>query len=159
MRNNLGYRGWFYFRTGWSIYFAFIISAINTLVLTYYLAIENISFLKEIFPSLTHYAITLIIVGIPILVIAGYIHFKRSDAFKSEADVGIESNPHLRRILLNSEVIIESEMKLNQMLLKLINNEKFSESEIEEIKKLSSQISEHLKNRTISDSTFKFDNS
>ena len=52
MRNNLGYRGWFYFRTGWSIYFAFIISAINTLVLTYYLAIENISFLKEIFPSL-----------------------------------------------------------------------------------------------------------
>jgi hypothetical protein len=159
MKKNLGFRGWFYFRTGWATYFAFLISAVNTLVVTYYLAIENIPVLKQIFPSLTIYAIVLITIGVPILVTAGYIHFKRSAAFKSEADIAIEANPHLRRILLNTEAIIETDMKLSQLMLKIINNEKLSENEIEEMKKLRLQISEHLKNRTINDPAFKFTDS
>ena len=159
MKNNLGFRGWFYFRTGWSTYFAFVISAVNTLVVTYYLAIDNIPVLKEIFPSMTHYAVTLIVVGIPILVAAGYIHFKRSAAFKSEADVAIEANPHLRRILLNTEAIIESDIKLSQLMLKIINNEKLTENEIKEMEQLRLQISKHLSTRTISDPNFKSNDS
>ena len=50
-KHDTGYRGWYYFRNGWSIYFAFIFAAINTLVLTYYLAIERAPFLKDIFPN------------------------------------------------------------------------------------------------------------
>ena len=50
MGKNIGFRSWFYFRTGWSMYFAFILSAVNTLTVTYYLAVEKVPFLVEIFP-------------------------------------------------------------------------------------------------------------
>ena len=50
-KNNIGFRGWYYFRTGWTTYFAFILAAINTLTVTYFLAIENYPILKSIFPS------------------------------------------------------------------------------------------------------------
>ncbi len=156
MRKNLIFRSWFYFRTGWATYFAFILSAINTLVLTYYLAIENLPFLKSIFPSFTYYAVIMTIIGIPVLTLAGYIHFKKSNAYKSEADINIEVNPHFRRILLNTEAILESDIKLSQLVLSILNNEKLSENQIEEIKTLRLQISEHLKNRTIHDPDFKF---
>ena len=51
--------------------------------------------------------VTLVVIGIPVLVTAGYVHFKRSAAFKSEADVGIEANPHMRRILLNVRKVLQ----------------------------------------------------
>ena len=50
MKQNIGFRAWFYFRQGWATYFAFIFAAINTLTVTYYLAIENYPFLNNIFP-------------------------------------------------------------------------------------------------------------
>ena len=34
VKNNLGFRSWYYFRTGWSTYFAFILAALNTLTVT-----------------------------------------------------------------------------------------------------------------------------
>ena len=49
---NRGFRAWFYFRNGWSLYFAFIFAAINTLTVTYFLAIERYPVLNEIFPTL-----------------------------------------------------------------------------------------------------------
>ncbi len=52
VKRNIGYRAWFYFRMGWSTYFAFILAAINTLTVTYFLAIENYSELMAVFPSL-----------------------------------------------------------------------------------------------------------
>ncbi len=158
MKKNLGFRAWFYFRTGWATYFAFILAAVNTLVVTYYLAIENLPLLQQIFPSFTHYVVTVAIIGIPILTITGYIHFKKSHAYKSEADIAIEANPHMRRLLLNTEAILQSDIELSQLMLKIINNEKLSETEIEDMKKLQLQISEHLKNRTINDPNFKFNN-
>ena len=50
MSKNKGFRGWFYFRTGWATYFAFIFAAVNSIIVTYYLAIENLPILKEVFP-------------------------------------------------------------------------------------------------------------
>ena len=54
MGKNLGFRAWFYFRNGWSMYFAFMFAAINTLTVTYFLAIERVPFLTTIFPSFIH---------------------------------------------------------------------------------------------------------
>ena len=51
MKRNLAFRAWYYFRMGWSTYFAFIFAAINTLTVTYFLAIDNYPFLQEIFPT------------------------------------------------------------------------------------------------------------
>ena len=57
MRQNIGFRGWFYFRQGWTTYFAFIFAAINTLTVTYFLAIQEYPFLNEIFPTFIHYSV------------------------------------------------------------------------------------------------------
>ena len=63
MKKNIGFRGWYYFRTGWSVYLAFIFAAINTLTVTYFLVIENYPILKEIFPSFLHYIVIVSMVG------------------------------------------------------------------------------------------------
>ena len=154
IKTSRSFRSWFYFRTGWSVYFAFIFAAINTLVVTYYLAIENIPFLGEIFPTFTHYVVTAISVGIPILVAAGYIHFKRSAGFKSEADVAIETNPHARRTLLNTEAIVASYLFSNELMIKMLKGEKLTGEEIKKLAELQEKIREHSKHKTISDSSF-----
>ena len=156
IKKSRGFRSWFYFRTGWSVYFAFIFAAINTLVVTYYLAIENIPFLGEIFPTFTYYVITVISVGIPILVAAGYIHFKKSAGFRSEVDVAIETNPHARRTLLNTEAIIASYLFLSELMMKTLQDKKLTDEEIKKLTKLQEKIREHSKRRTLSDSTFDF---
>ena len=60
MKKNIFFRSWFYFRQGWSVYFAFIFAALNTLIVTYYLAIENAPFLKSLFPSFIEYVVILV---------------------------------------------------------------------------------------------------
>ncbi|WP_428325006.1 hypothetical protein [Nitrosopumilus sp.] len=153
-KSSKSFRSWFYFRTGWSVYFAFIFAAINTLVVTYYLAIENIPILQQIFPSFTHYVIVTVIVGIPVLVGAGYIHFKRSAGFKSEADVAIETNPHARRNLLNTEVIVAAYLFSNEMVMKMLKDEKLTDEEIKKFNQLQEKIKEHFKHKTISGTNF-----
>ncbi len=154
IKTSRSFRSWFYFRSGWSIYFAFIFAAVNTLVVTYYLAIENIPFLGEIFPTFTHYVVTAVLVGIPTLVVVGYIHFKRSAGFKSETDVSIETNPHARRTLLNTEAIITSYLFSNELMVKMLKGEKLADEEIKKLTELQEKIREYSKHKTVSDSTF-----
>ena len=78
-KNNLMFRAWYYFRQGWSIYFAFIFAAINTLTVTYFLAIDNYPSLKSIFPSFEQYVVILVVIGVPLLVTVGYAHYKKTE--------------------------------------------------------------------------------
>ena len=87
VKESIGFRSWYYFRTGWSTYFAFILAAINTLTVTYFLAIDNYPALKAVFPSFEQYIVIIVTIGIPLLIFTGYLHFKRTQAFKSEIDV------------------------------------------------------------------------
>ena len=45
-------------------------------------------------------------IGIPVLVVVGYVHYKRTVAFKSEVDVILESQPYQRRIIVNIALIL-----------------------------------------------------
>jgi len=150
MGKNPGFRAWFYFRQGWSTYFAFIFAAINTLTVTYYLAIDNYPFLKSVFPSFEQYILIVVIIGIPLLVGVGYAHYKKTPSFRAEADVFVESNPYQARLLVNTQLSLELNMKLTDMLLRLSSKKEISEAEIEEIRKLQSKFLEHTDNRTIS---------
>jgi hypothetical protein len=149
MNKNYTFRAWFYFRQGWSTYFAFIFAAINTLTVTYYLAIEEYPALNSFFPSFLIYVLTLVSIGIPILVLIGYVHFKRSNAFKAEADINIEANPHQRRILANTELLFPILIKILQITTKISNNEKLSEIEIKELNTLKEILDNHMKKNTI----------
>ncbi len=153
MKQNLLFRSWFYFRTGWQTYFAFILAAINTLTVTYFLAIDNYPSLKTIFPSFEIYILIVVSIGIPLLIIIGYVHFKRSQSFKSEADVLIESNPYQRRNTVNSELLVRMNLELMTILLKVAKKEDLSDDEIKKITKLHDEIIELSKNRTLTDGT------
>ena len=141
MGKHLGFRAWFYFRQGWSTYFAFIFAAINTLTVTYYLAIENLPVLKQVFPSFALYLVTVVAIGIPLLVLIGYVHYKKSSAFKAEVAINIESNPYMKRLLANMEVVLLSHLKTTQILSKLSKNEKLSSMESDELIQLEKLLS------------------
>ena len=148
MNENVGFRSWYYFRMGWATYFAFIFAAINTLTVTYFLAIERYPVLTGIFPSFLQYVVIVSAVGVPLLVVIGYIHYKRTVAFKSEVDVVMESNPYQRRNLVNITLVLHSIIQTNQLLLKLSKNEKLSETEIGEINSKIDEISKFVGSRT-----------
>jgi hypothetical protein len=152
MKKNLPFRTWFYFRLGWSTYFAFIFAAINTLTVTYYLAIEKYPVLFEIFPTFGQYVLYLGIIGIPILVLIGYVHYKKSPAYKSEADVVMESNPHTKRMLVNSETMLGITLELLNLITKISNNEKLSDVEKKSISKLQKDLAEHMTKRSMDSS-------
>lgn len=149
MRKRLLFRSWFYFRTGWSTYFAFILGAVNTLTVTYYLAIEKAPNLKAIFPSFTYYAAIVAIIVIPVLTFVGYIHFKKSDSYKAEADIGIESNPHILRLIQNSEVMIPLYIEILELLTKLSTNEKLTHEEVNRISKIKEELATHISKKTL----------
>ena len=151
MRDNLGFRGWFYFRQGWSVYFAFIFAAINTLTVTYFLAIENYPVLKEVFPSFIHYIVIAVLVGIPLLVLIGYAHYKRTPSYKAEADIHIEANPHMRRILINTEFMLSMSLQLSELSMRLMNNEKLTSDEMDRLKHLQKEFQKQIDNRVVRD--------
>ena len=147
MKTNLGFRSWYYFRIGYSTYFVFILAAINTLTVTYFLAIDNYPSLKEVFPSFEQYVLIITCVGIPLLILVGYAHYKKTLAYKSEADVLVESNPYGRRDLVNSEISLQLDLKLISLILKMSNGEKIDKNEIDEVEKLSHEISKFVNER------------
>ena len=150
MGKNTAFRSWYYFRMGWSTYFAFIFAAINTLTVTYYLAIEKVPILEIIFPTFIQYVVIISGIGVPILVAVGYVHYKRSKAFKSEVDIIVETNPYQRRTIVNTELLLETNLKLMEFLIRLSKNEKINEQEIKELIDKNKEISEHVRERTFS---------
>ena len=149
-KQRTGFRGWFYFRTGWSTYFVFILAAINTLTVTYFLAIDNYPALKAIFPSFEQYVVIIIGTGIPLLVMVGYAHYKKTLAYKSEADVVVESNPYTRRNTVNGETNVRLNLQLLSLLLKLSKKEVIDKNELEKIEKLQTEIINLVEKRSFS---------
>ena len=150
MEKNLGFRGWFYFRTGWATYFAFIVAAVNALTVTFFLAIENYPSLTVIFPTFFHYIVIVVGVGVPVLILVGYVHFKKSKSYRAEQDILIETSPHIRRILQNTEVLLPSYLKLTEIIVKLSENKKLTDEELKEISKFQNQLNNHIDKREVS---------
>ena len=115
-KNDIISRSWYYFRIGWSTYFAFIFAAINTLTVTFYLAIQNYPSLKAIFPSFEIYVLLIVSIGFPILIAIGYVHYKRSKARKAEVDIDYETDPYKMRTITNSDMILNLYLKLGTVI-------------------------------------------
>ena len=150
MKKNLGFRSWFYFRMGWSTYFAFVFAAVNTLTVTYFLAIENYPVLKEVFPTFTIYIIIIAGIGIPILTVVGYFHFKRTPSYRAEATVMYETNPFARRMFVNSELNLQINQKLIDLILLISKNEKMSGDDISRVYKIQEKLNKFTDERTLS---------
>lgn len=141
-KSNLFFRSWFYFRHGWATYFAFIFAAVNTLVVTYYLAIEQIPALKDVFPEFWIYLVFMTSIGIPLLVLVGYVHFKRVPAFQSETDITTESNPYFYKLPPGfwREAFAPFYLTMTNLMVKSLNNEKLTDEEKKQINDLQKKL-------------------
>ena len=145
-KKNPLFRAWFYFRMGWSTYFAFIFAAINTLTVTFYLAIENYPVLKSIFPTFEIYVIVTVLIGIPLLVAIGYAHYKRTKARKAEVDILVETNPYIMRTLVNTDIVLLLTLKLAE-IIKNSNDDSIPKELLDELTKLQDELKEFSSQR------------
>ena len=119
-------------------------AAINVLTVTYFLAIENYPVLQAIFPTFGHYIIIIVGVGVPLLVLVGYFHYKRSQAYAAEADINIEANPYWYKIPpgWNKEVVFPLYHNMINLMLKMSKNEKLTTDELEKMSDLQKSLSD-----------------
>ena len=87
-------------------------------------------------------------VGIPLLIVIGYAHYKKTLAYKSEMDVLVESNPYLSRNTVNADLSLKLNLKLISLLLKTSTGEKIEKNELDEIEKLYRDISKLVGERS-----------
>jgi len=125
-----------------------MLAALNTLTVTYYLAIEKYPLLQTIFPSFFQYVLIIVSIGVPLLILVGYAHWKRTPAYRSEADIWMESNPYQARMLVNSEMLMQINLKLLNLLIKQSKNESISNDELDTIIKLQQELTKHSEERT-----------
>jgi len=139
------FRWWFYARGGYTIYFAFALIGINTLTVTYYLAIEKAPFLQAVFPTFAIYVVVVGAIGIPILVLTGFIHYRKIPAFKTEIEVQTENNPYVYKLPPGFwlQVIMPYFLAQSKLLTKLSKNEKVTDEEMNKISDLQKKM-EHL---------------
>jgi hypothetical protein len=100
MTSKIGFiaRLWYYFRTGYSIYLTFLLGALNTLIVVWYLAIREVPAVQSFFGHFIPFALLVTFTGVPLSIVLGWVHFKRSQIFSSEADIGVESNPYYYKL-------------------------------------------------------------
>ena len=88
-------------------------------------------------------------IGMPLLTIIGYTHYRRSPAYSSETGVMIRANPYMRRTLINSELNVELNIKICEILMKMSNKED-TKKEMLELKAIHDKITEFVSDRKFS---------
>jgi len=141
-KSRLPFRSWYYFRTGYGTYLALVLAAVNMMVVVYYLAIRGIPELEQVFPSFAIWSATVVAAGVPLAVFLGWIHVKRSPAFRSEMDIQVEANPYYYKLPPGywKEVFAPIWLELLTLNLKLLNKEPLTEEEQKKIKELQKKL-------------------
>ena len=88
-------------------------------------------------------------IGMPLLTVIGYTHYRRSPAYSSETGVMIRANPYMRRTLINSELNVELNIKICEILMKMSNKED-TKKEMLELKAIHNKITEFVSDRKFS---------
>jgi len=145
MKTQKSFRWWFYTRIGFHTYFAFILTGINTLTITYFLAIEKAPFLENLFPTFSVYVLYFIGIGLPLVAFVGYVHFRKIPGFKTESEVRVENNPYVYKLPpgFAKNVNWPYHLLQSKILMKIAQNEKVSEEEKNELAMLQEKM-EHL---------------
>ena len=133
-------RFWYYFRMGYSTYLSFLLGAVNTLTVIYYLLIKNVPDLEEIFPKFSIFAIPACLVGLPLAVLVGWLHFKGTMAYTSELDITVESNPYQYKLTpgWQREVFAPVYLKLLDLTTRISNDRRLltdeEQAEVDQIR-------------------------
>ena len=136
-------RLWFYFRIGYSTYLTFILGALNTLIVVWYLAIQQAPEIESFFGHFVPFAIATTVIGVPSSIFVGWVHYKRTSAFASEVDIQTEANPYYYKLFpgKEEEVVVPMYLELLQSLRRLMQSEHLlSEEDISRIEGLESKM-------------------
>jgi hypothetical protein len=127
---------------GYATYLTFIISAVNTMVVVYYLAIERIEGLNSVFPSFGIWVIFIVTVVTPLAVFLGWLHLKRTPAYRSELEVGVEANPYYYKLPPGfwKEALVPVLLEILRLNMKIISKEPLTESELNSLKNLQQKL-------------------
>ena len=118
-------------------------AAVNVLTVTYFLAIENYPTLQVIFPTFLHYILVAVFIGAPLLILVGYVHYKRSAAYSAEADINVEAYPYWYKLPpgWNKEVVFPLYLSMLNIMIKMSKNETLSPDEIDKITNIQKSLS------------------
>jgi hypothetical protein len=118
-------------------------AAVNMLTVTYFLAIENYPTLHVIFPTFLHYILVAVFIGAPLLILVGYVHYKRSAAYSAEADINVEAYPYWYKLPpgWNKEVVFPLYLSMLNIMIKMSKNETLSPDEIDKITNIQKSLS------------------
>ena len=113
------------------------------LTVTYFLAVENYPVLDTLFPTFLHYVFLAVVIGVPMLILVGYIHYKRSAAFSAEADINVEAYPYWYKLPpgWNKEVVFPLYLQMINLMIKISKNEKLSTDETKEMSDIQKSLS------------------
>lgn len=135
--NRIIYRAWFYFRVGYSTYLALLVGIASNLLLFYKLGIQDIDLLHDWFTSLTLFAITAILILLPVSIGAGLYHMKRTGAYAADAAVSAEQNPYAYKAIPGKEqqVLYPILALTLKGLVKVLEKQPVTEEEKQEFEK------------------------
>ena len=141
-RKKQGFRGFYYFRTGYVTYFTMIVGLINVLSSTYFLAIKKIPWLINLFPTFTHYVTFCIIVGIPLVIVVGWLHLKRIGTYAAEADISNEATPYNYKLVpgVLKDAFGPAYLAMLRINIKRAKGEKLTPDELSEIQNIEEKL-------------------
>jgi hypothetical protein len=141
-RKKFGFRGFYYFRTGYVTYFTMLVGLINVLSSTYFLAIKKIPWMIVLFPTFGNYIFFCIIIGIPLVITTGWLHLKRIGTYAAEADISNESAPYNYKLVPGflKDVFGPAYLTILKINIKKVKGEKLTPEEISKIKNIEEQL-------------------
>lgn len=95
------YRSWRYFRDGYALYISKPITIFNFLTITFYLLVERVSWLQMLFPHFYIYSVVALVTFVPLSILFGWLHMRKTGVFAVESILATESNPqtvHIQRV-------------------------------------------------------------
>ena len=108
------------------------------MVTVYYLAIKSMPQLEYVFPNFTSWALAITLIAFPLATYLGWLHIKRSPAWRSELEVGVEANPYNYRLPPGfwKEALVPVMLETLRLNIKLLNKESLTQNELDSLKDL-----------------------
>lgn len=91
-------RTWYYFRVGYGTYLTFIPGVINMLILVWVFVVREVPGVEAVLVSPLVFCILAASVAGSVGACMGWLHFKVMPTYRSEIEIGIESNPYFWKL-------------------------------------------------------------
>jgi len=125
---DLVFRAWYYFRIGYTQYLSFFVGFLTFVAVLW---TERLPFLQKLFPNFYLFIMLGISAIVPLSLLIGWFHMKRTPAYPTEAAIGVESNPYNYVIApgKETEAIVPAWMLTVQALQKILEKENMMSAE------------------------------